>query len=128
MAYFLKKTKNKKGIYLQIYFSYYDPQSRSTRHKSVQPIGYLHQLQDSGISDPISHFQLKVNELNQDFYLENQLESVKKIAKESSLKSIGFFPLSSIWDQLKVDQWLSTFQNGSKAEYNLALVSLALYG
>jgi hypothetical protein len=24
MAYFLKKTKNKKGIYLQIYESYYD--------------------------------------------------------------------------------------------------------
>ena len=25
MAYFLKKTKNKKGLYLQIYESFYDP-------------------------------------------------------------------------------------------------------
>ena len=26
MAYFLKKTKNKKGLYLQIYESFYDPE------------------------------------------------------------------------------------------------------
>ena len=33
MAYFLKKTKkNKKGIYLQIYESYYDPERKGSAH------------------------------------------------------------------------------------------------
>lgn len=34
MAYFLKKTKNKKGLYLQIYESFYDPERGHTAHKS----------------------------------------------------------------------------------------------
>ena len=39
MAYFLKKTKNKKGIYLQIYESYYDPERKGGAHRSYKPIG-----------------------------------------------------------------------------------------
>ena len=34
MAYFLKKTNNKKGTYLQIYESYYDPERKSGAHRS----------------------------------------------------------------------------------------------
>ena len=34
MAYFLKKTNNKKGTYLQIYSSFYDPERRHTAHKT----------------------------------------------------------------------------------------------
>ena len=36
---FLKKTKNKKGLYLQIYESFYDPERGHTAHKSYKPIG-----------------------------------------------------------------------------------------
>ena len=67
MAYFLKKTKNKKGLYLQIYESFYDPERGHTAHKSYKPIGYVHELQAKGIDDPISHFKEEVNQLNQDF-------------------------------------------------------------
>ena len=45
MAYFLKKTKNKKGTYLQIYESYYDPERKGGAHRSYKPIGYVHELQ-----------------------------------------------------------------------------------
>ena len=34
MAYFLKKTNNKKGTYLQIYSSFYDPERGHTAHKA----------------------------------------------------------------------------------------------
>ena len=37
MAYFLKKTNNKKGTYLQIYSSFYDPQRGHTAHKAYKP-------------------------------------------------------------------------------------------
>ena len=43
MAYFLKKIKNKKGLYLQIYESIYDPERGHTAHKSYKPIGYVHE-------------------------------------------------------------------------------------
>ena len=54
MAYFLKKTNNKKGTYLQIYESFYDPQRRGGAHRSYKPIGYVHELQQKGIDDPIA--------------------------------------------------------------------------
>ena len=57
MAYFLKKTKNKKGLYLQIYESFYDPERGHTAHKSFKPIGYVHELQAKGIDDPVSFYQ-----------------------------------------------------------------------
>ena len=41
MAYFLKKSKLKKGIYLQIYESFYDPQRGHTAHKSYKALGYV---------------------------------------------------------------------------------------
>ena len=63
MAYFLKKTKNKKGIYLQIYESYYDPERKGGAHRSYKPIGYVHELQANGIEDPIAVFGEEVQKL-----------------------------------------------------------------
>ena len=36
MAYFLKKTKTKNDIYLQIYESFYDPERKETAHRSYR--------------------------------------------------------------------------------------------
>lgn len=38
MAYFLKRTNNKKGTYLQIYESYYDPDRKGGAHRSYKPL------------------------------------------------------------------------------------------
>lgn len=56
MAYFLKKTNNKKGTYLQIYESYYDPELKGGAHRSYKPIGYVHELQAGGILIPLNAF------------------------------------------------------------------------
>ena len=39
MSFFLKKTNNKKGTYLQIYESFYDPARKGGAHKSYKAIG-----------------------------------------------------------------------------------------
>ena len=57
MAYFLKKTKNKKGTYLQIYESYYDPERKGGAHRSYKPIGYVHELQANGSTKTQSRIQ-----------------------------------------------------------------------
>ena len=54
MAYFLKKTNNKKGTYLQIYSSFYDPERRHTAHKAYNLLVMFIELQAKGIDDPIS--------------------------------------------------------------------------
>ena len=64
MAYFLKRTRNKKGLYLQIYESHWDPERRHTVNRSVRAVGYEHELRESGIEDPISHFRAEVASMN----------------------------------------------------------------
>ncbi|MBP3198920.1 MAG: hypothetical protein J6N21_18225 [Butyrivibrio sp.] len=53
---FLKKTNNRKGTYLQIYESYYDPERKCGAHRSYKPIGYVHELIAKGIDDPIAFY------------------------------------------------------------------------
>ena len=74
MSYFLKKTNNKKGTYLQIYESYYDPTRKCGAHRSYKPLGYVHELQTTGIEDPIAVFTKEVQKLNQKCKQKKQLK------------------------------------------------------
>ena len=65
MSYFLKKTNNKKGTYLQIYESYYDPERKGGAHRSYKPLGYVHELMNKGIDDHVSYYAEEVKRLNQ---------------------------------------------------------------
>ncbi|MFR2879787.1 MAG: hypothetical protein ACLTC8_01725 [Lachnospiraceae bacterium] len=66
MAYFLKKSNYKKGTYLQIYESFYDPERKGGAHRSFKALGYVHELQAKGIDDPISFYKEEVIRLNQE--------------------------------------------------------------
>ena len=86
MAYFLKKTNNKKGTYLQIYESYYDPERKGGAHRSYKPIGYVHELQAGGIDDPVAFYSEEVRKLNQEYKQRKQTEKMRQISDESPEK------------------------------------------
>lgn len=119
MAYFLKKTRNKKGVYLQIYDSFYDPERKQTAHASLKPLGYLHELVASGIEDPIAYFQQEVIKLNQERNEQKQLNKVKQITDQSPKKQLGYFPLKNINDSLHLKEDLDTLQSSSKFKFNI---------
>ena len=123
MAYFLKKTKNKKGLYLQIYESFYDPERGHTAHKSYKPIGYVHELQAKGIDDPISYFKEEVNQLNQDFQTTKNAKKALQISDESPEKLIGYFPLKNINDKLSVKKYIDLMQTATDFRFNVFLIS-----
>ena len=56
MSYFLKKSRIKKGVYLQIYEGHYDPNKGRAVNTSCRAIGYVDELIGRGIADPVSHF------------------------------------------------------------------------
>ena len=119
MAYFLKKTNNKKGTYLQIYESYYDPDRKGGAHRSYKPIGYVHELVKSGIADPISHFQVEVDELNRLHAEKKKEEKVRTISDESPEKLLGYFPLKNINDSLRVKQYIDIMQTATDYRFNV---------
>ncbi len=84
MAYFLKKSNLKKGVYLQIYESFYDPQRGHTAHKSYKALGYVEDLVKKGIEDPVSFYKQKVLELNKQRNELLKQEKNKRISEEET--------------------------------------------
>lgn len=119
MAYFLKKTNNKKGTYLQIYESYYDPERKGGAHRSFKPIGYVHELVSGGIDDPISHYQSEVDELNRQHNEKKAADKSKTISDESPEKLLGYFPLKNINDSLRVKQYIDIMQTATDYRFNV---------
>lgn len=126
MAYFLKKTKNKKGIYLQIYESYYDPDRKGGAHRSYKPIGYVHELQASGMEDPISVFGEEVLKLNQEYKKKKQSEKERLISEESPEKFLGYFPLKNLNDSLGCKKYIDLMQTATNFRFNIFDMMAAL--
>lgn len=119
MAYFLKKTKNKKGIYLQIYESYYDPERKGGAHRSYKPIGYVHELQANGMEDPIAVFGEEVQKLNQEYKKKKQSEKERKISEESPERLLGYFPLKNLNDSLGCKKYIDLMQSATHFRFNI---------
>ena len=83
MPYFLKQSNTRsKGLYLQIYHSFYVP-GKGSRNKSYKAIGYVSELIKNGIDDPIAYAKKIVDELN------NTSSTPIKISSSSSSKNVG---------------------------------------
>lgn len=119
MAYFLKKTINKKGTYLQIYYSFYDPERGHTAHKAYRPVGYVHELQAKGIDDPVAFYKEEVMKLNQDLKAAKDAGKAKQISADSPEKLIGYFPMKNINDKLSVKKYIDLMQTAADFRFNV---------
>lgn len=128
MSYFLKKTKNKKGTYLQIYESYYDPERKSGAHRSYKPIGYVHELQANGIDNPVAFFGEEVLKLNQEYQKSKRSEKSRQISGESPEKLLGYFPLKNLNDSLGCKKYIDLMQTATDFRFNVSdMVSALIY-
>ena len=119
MAYFLKKSHYKKGTYLQIYESFYDPERKGGAHRSYKALGYVHDLQAQGIDDPISYYKEEVARLNQELQAAKKVEKAKQISEESPEKFIGYFPMKNINDRLSVKKYIDLMQTATDFRFNV---------
>ncbi len=126
MAYFLKKTNNKKGTYLQIYESYYDPERKGGAHRSYKPIGYVHELQAGGIDDPITFYGEEVRKLNRQYKERKQTEKSRQISDESPEKLLGYFPLKNLNDSLGCKKYIDLMQAATGFRFNVFDMASAL--
>lgn len=110
MAYFLKKSNLKKGIYLQIYESFYNNEKKETAHKSYKAIGYVQDLINSGISDPISYYTDIIAQMNIEAKRIKEENETKQIG-ESPENYLGYFLLQSIYNKLNISNFLALMQS-----------------
>jgi transposase len=126
MAYFLKKTKNKKGVYLQIYDGFYDPSRGHAVQRSFRPIGYLDDLIEQGFADPLSFFQLEVDQLNLQRNEENDRLKNKLIRDITPERNLGYFPLKSLNESLGVKKYLDLMQSPFRFKFSVFEVVASL--
>lgn len=119
MAYFVKKSNTKKGLYLQIYFSYRDPETKTPKNKSFCSVGYADDLIASGISDPIAYCQQKVDQLNLEFHEQKSLKKTQKIKETSPVRYLGHFPAAAILRKLDIQQDIELFSSSRQFQFSI---------
>ena len=126
MAYFLKKSNLKKGVYLQIYESFYDAERKQTAHRSYKALGYVNELKDKGIEDPISYYKTEVEKLNRARKDQMHKEKQRQIGEESPERYLGYFPLKNLNDKLGVKKYIDWMQTAVDFKFNVFSMMSAL--
>lgn len=126
MAYFLKKSNNNKGLYLQIYESFYDPVRKGSVHRSIKVIGYVHELIDQGMDDPIQYYTEEVQRMNLERKQEQAAAKQRQISTESPERYLGYFPLKNLNDALGTKKYLNLMQTATDFRFNVADMLAAL--
>lgn len=125
MAYFLKKSNLKKGLYLQIYESFYHHDKKQTAHRSYKTLGYVNDLISSGIEDPVSYYSEIVRKMNEEVKLAKQKERERQISS-SPERNVGYFLLKAVFDSLNVSNYLDFLQTPKNFRFRIADLMEAL--
>ena len=124
MAYFLKKATQKNRTYIAIYESFYNHEKKGTAHRCYRSLGSIETLLANGIEDPIAHFQKEVDELNR----QKKELGVRKVSDVSPTLYLGYFPLCSILNKLKIKKYVDYFKLTNVFQYDLyELLSTLIY-
>lgn len=115
MAYFLKISNQKGRTYISIVESFYHPDKKETAHITYKSLRSVEYWKKKGIDDPISYFQKEVDTLNN----ERAKEGVRKISDKSPTLYLGYFPLKSIMDKLKIKKYVDYFKLTNSFEFDL---------
>ncbi len=119
MAYFLKKSRNKKGLYLQIYESHWDRERGHTAQTSVRALGYEHELRESGIADPVAHFKAEVDAMNAERRASKARARARRISDATPEVLLGHFPLRAVNEALGVAEDLALLQLAGGFRFSL---------
>ena len=122
MAYFLKQSNLKKGLYLQIYESFYNPEKNQTSHRSVKALGYVNDLISEDIPDPVAFYKAEVSKMND----ERKKEKTRLISSSSAIRHIGYFPFKAILENLNISRYIDFFHLTNDFDFKLSDVLSSL--
>ena len=119
MAYFLRQEKKKKGIYLQMYDSYWDKEKKESRTKSVMAFGYVEELISDEIPDPVSYYKEYVNQKNKERSATLAEETRPRAFGSPVEKSIGHFLVHSLLTELEVKETIDILASQMRFQFSI---------
>ena len=125
---FLKVTKQRNGrLNLSIVHGYRDPKTKKTKHKVIENLGYADEY-DHLYEDPVAHFkevarlrtlQIQEEENKKEIPLGSVFTDELLGIGEDAIKLMGNLPLSSIYHELKLNQFIINRQRSLSMDYSL---------
>ena len=119
MAYYLRQTKKKKGIYLQVYESKWDKDLKQPRSKSIEAIGYVDELTSDEIPDPIAYYKEYVDKMNEERAAFTADESRPRAFSLPMEQYVGHFLLHSLLDELAVKNTIDILASRRQFQFSI---------
>ncbi|NMA26128.1 MAG: IS1634 family transposase [Clostridiales bacterium] len=121
----LRKLYNSKTgrTYLSIVHSYRDKDTKKTRARTIESLGYLDELEKE-YDDPIAFFEAKVKQMNKQttadkFTITFRISSEERISPDATnRKNFGYAVLSKIYHDLGIHTFLINRQRHTKENYD----------
>ena len=118
MSYFLRIFNRKRGPYLQICETLYNPKTKVCSNKNYKTLGYVEDL-ETKYPNPIEHFKEYVKVLNEKLAIDRE-RKIPEEEEEDVTKNIGYFLVKSLFNTLDVKDDLNALGVGYKYEKSLS--------
>ena len=115
VAYFMKQAPLKGRTYLAIVESFYSREKKGTAHRTFKSLSSIETHKANGMEDPVAVFQKEVDELNR----KQRSETERTISSKSPLLHLGYFPLKSIIEKLRIKKYIDYFKLTCSFEFDL---------
>lgn len=119
MAYYLRQDKKKKGLYLQMYESFWDKEKKQPRSRNIESFGYVSELISDEIPDPVSYYQKYVAEKNREHAASVADETRPRVFATQLEKNIGYFLVDSLLSELNVKETVDILALQKRFQFNL---------
>lgn len=119
MAYFLRQDKKKKGIYLQMYETYWDKEKKQPRSRNIESFGYVSDLISDEIPDPVSYYKEYVERKNRERAASLADKTRPRAFATQFEKNIGYFLVYSLLSELNVKDTIDILASQKRFQFNL---------
>ncbi len=119
MAYFLRQEKKKKGLYLQMYDSYWDKEMKQSRTKNVMAFGYVEDLISDEMPDPVAYYKEFVKQKNGERAAAFAEETRPRAFASPVEYNLGYFLLSTLLEELDVKETIDILAAQMRFQFNV---------
>ena len=129
MAYYLRKTNKKNGIYLEMYESRWNKELKQPRSKYVETFGYVNDLITDEIPDPVAYYQNYVEKKN-DERAASVADETRPRAFQSPVEHyVGHFLLHALLDELGVKETIDILASVRQFRFSIyEMIAQLIYG
>ena len=128
MAYFLRQENKKKGLYLQMYDSYWDKDLKQSRTKNVMAFGYVEELISDEIPDPVAYYKAYVKKKEEE-RLASLAEETRPRAFDAPTEIYaGHFLVHSLLEELNVKETIDILASQMRFQFSVyELIAQLIY-